>query len=128
MVTISNHSFVAKGETALLACVGQGFPSIEIAWMHNGQTIMNSSEVLITVEDVTQGGDLFKQSILQICNVQSVDGGDYTCVVSNRDMSATSSTTRLNVIGKNSTNSIMLKLKFFHRYRSGHNIRPFFCV
>ena len=101
MVTISNHTSVAKGETALLACVGQGFPFVEIFWMHNGQIMLNSSEVLITVEDVTQGGSLFKQSTLQICNVQSTDAGDYICIVSNREMSATSST-RLNMIGKNS--------------------------
>ena len=98
MVVLSNQSSVAKGETVLLACVGQGFPSVEISWWHHNQAIMNSTLVSITEEDTTQGERLYKRSFLQICNVALVDAGDYICVVSNGENSVTSST-RLIVTG-----------------------------
>ena len=94
MVVISDHSSVSKGEAALLACVGQGFPTLSVIWMHNGQTI-NS----ITEEDVTQGGRLFTQSFLQICSVEMADAGEYTCIVSNGEVSVNSST-QLTVTGE----------------------------
>ena len=87
------------GERALLTCVGSGLPSVEITWMHGGQTIMNSSLVFISEEDTIQGERLFKQSSLQIGTVGLVDAGSYTCVVSNGETSATSST-QLAVRGK----------------------------
>ena len=92
MVIMSNHSSVAKGEAALLACVGQGFPSVEVAWMHNGQTVITSSLISITEEDVTDGERLFKQSFLKICSVETADIGEYTCIVRNNEVSINSST------------------------------------
>ena len=95
---ISNYSSIEQGETALLACVGEGFPLLEISWMHNGQTVVNSSLVSITEEDMTQGERMFKQSFLQICSVTLRDAGDYICGVSNGENSVTSST-QLTVTG-----------------------------
>ena len=96
---ISNHTSLSEGETALLACVGYGLPSVEITWMRGGQTISNSSLVSISEEDVVQGERLFKQSFLQICSVEMADAGAYTCVVSNGESSVNSST-QLSVTGK----------------------------
>ena len=99
VVTISNNSSVPVGERALLTCAGSALPSIEITWMHDGQTIVNSSLVFISEEDTIQGERLFKQSSLQIGSVQLADAGSYTCVVSNGVTTATSFT-RLAVTGK----------------------------
>ena len=98
MVILSDHSSVTKGETALLACVGQGFPLVEISWMRNGQRLVNSFLVTITEENVTHGERLFKQSFLQICSVEIADAGEYTCIVSNGEVSVNSST-QLTVTG-----------------------------
>ncbi len=99
LVIISNYTSLSEGETALLACVGYGLPSVEISWMRDGQTVMNSSLVSIAEEDVTQGERLFKQSFLQICSVEMADAGEYTCIVSNGEVSVNSST-QLTVTGK----------------------------
>ena len=99
LVIISNHTSLSVGETALLACVGYGLPSVEISWMRGGQTISNSSLISISEEDVVQGERLFKQSFLQICSVEMADAGAYTCVVSNGE-SLVNSSTQLSVIGK----------------------------
>ena len=90
VVIISDHASVGDGETGLLACVGQGFPTVAITWMHNGQPITNSSLISITEEDMNLRGKLFKQSFLQICSVEMA--GDFACVVSNGETSVTSFT------------------------------------
>ena len=98
-MVISDHASVVQGEAGLLACVGQGYPTVEITWMHNGQTIINSSATSIFEEDVIQGERLFKQSFLRICNINIEDAGSYVCILSNGETSVTSST-QLTVAGK----------------------------
>ena len=92
MLILTDHSSVAEGETALLACAGQGSPSVEISWWHSGQTIRNSTVISIIEEDVPQGERLLKQSFLQICSVEMADAGEYTCIVSNGQIASNSST------------------------------------
>ena len=99
MVIISDHSSVTVGEIALLTCVGSALPSVEITWMHDGQAVVNSSLNYISEEDMIQGDRLFKQLSLQICSVKLADAGSYTCVVSNGETSAISST-QLTVTGR----------------------------
>ena len=99
VVIISHDSSVAEGETGLLACVGEGFPAVDITWMHRGQIVTQSSLISITEEDAIEGERRFKQSFLQICSIGMADAGGYTCVVSNSEASANSST-QLTVTGK----------------------------
>ena len=89
VVVISDHASMSDGETGLLACVGQGFPTVAITWMHNGQPI---PVVSLAEEDVILEGKMFKQSFLQICSAELADAGGYTCVVSNGETSVNSST------------------------------------
>ena len=99
LVIISNHTSLPEGETALLACVGYGVPSVDVTWMLNGQAVLNSSLVSITEEDLVRGERTFRQSFLQICSVGMANAGVYTCVVSNGETSV-NSTTQLTVTGK----------------------------
>lgn len=81
---ISNDTFLTERETALLACVGYGVPYVEISWVSSsGHPIMNSSLVSVSEEDVLYGGQLFRQSFLQICSVDVTDSGMFTCIVRN---------------------------------------------
>ena len=90
---LSNHtSVITEEETALLMCVGSGFPSVEITWSRDGQAITNSSRLSISEEDVVQEERTILRSFLQIANVQAEDVGVYTCIVSNNETSANSST------------------------------------
>ena len=99
LVIISNHTSLTERETALLACVGYGVPSVEITWVYNGQAIMNSSLVSISEEDVVYGERIFRQSFLQLCSVNLRDSGAYTCIVSNGRMTVNASS-ELSVSGK----------------------------
>jgi len=96
---ISNDSSLVEGETALLACVGYGQPDVEITWVRDGETVMNSTLITIYEEDIVQGERLFKQSFLQLCSVDLVHSGGYTCVASNGERSV-NSTVQLTVTGK----------------------------
>ena len=98
LVLISNDTSLTVGETALLTCVGYGQPNVEITWSRNGE-IMNGSEVAIYEEEVIQGGRRFKQSFLELCNLQGPDAGNYVCTVSN-GQATVSATTQLFVSSK----------------------------
>ena len=88
-VLISNDTSLTEGETALLACEAIGFLNVEITWIHDGQTVSNSS--LVTVSEV-QEERLIHQSFLKIFNVEEADAGVYTCIIRNGDTSVNTST------------------------------------
>ena len=83
LVVISNDTSLTVGETALLTCVGYGQPDVQVTWNRNGENIMNASLVTIYEEEVTQGGRLFKQSFLVLCNIGIFEAGQYVCIVDN---------------------------------------------
>ncbi len=98
LVVISNDTFALVGNSALLACVGFGVPSVEITWSLNGTSIMNSSIVTISEEEFTRGEMVFKQSFLELCSLSISDSGVYTCSVSN-GLTMVNDTTQLSVVG-----------------------------
>lgn len=80
---ISNDTSVVEGSTTFLTCVGSGQPDVEITWNNDGKIVINSSLITIYEEDINQGGTQFKLSILQLCSLEIVDSGGYTCIISN---------------------------------------------
>jgi len=74
---------VEVGSNVVLACVGIGNPSPSVSWSTDSVYLSNSSQISIYEELVTEDGVVFVQSILEICNVDEADGGQYTCTVSN---------------------------------------------
>jgi hypothetical protein len=79
---ISNDMSLRTEENALLACVGYGEREVEIIWIFDGEPVINTSLITIHEDDVHKRESIFKQSILQICNLAESDAGDYTCIVS----------------------------------------------
>lgn len=96
IVLISADTYLSTGDTAILVCVTSGQANEEIEWIHNDQSVLNSSLVTIYEEEVIQGGRLFRQSFLQLCSLSESNTGDYTCVVSNGQTTA-SNTVQLTV-------------------------------
>ena len=95
VVTISNTTSVVEGETALLECVGYGFPSAEVTWARNGQTISSSPLISISEADVVEAERVLRQSTLQISSVEEADAGPYVCVVSNANNISVNTSTQL---------------------------------
>ena len=87
------------GDTALLFCMANGPPDLQVTWSRNGADIMNDTLISIYEEEVPYGGKLFKQSFLELCSLQSSDAGNYVCTVSD-DQVTIISATQLLVTGK----------------------------
>ncbi len=99
LLVISNDTSALVGNSALLACVGFGVPSVEITWSLNGASITNSSIVTISEEEITRGETVFKQSFLELCSLSISNSGVYACSVSN-GLTMVNDTTQLSVTGK----------------------------
>ena len=99
LVAISNSTSIIEGQTALFSCIGWGQSSIQITWAHNEQSVINSTSLSISEEDVVQNERTFMHSVLKVCSVQLDDAGAYSCLVSSGEISVNSST-QLNVFSK----------------------------
>lgn len=87
---------ITFGKTTLMACVAfvglvsQNAASIPTAitwWNPSSQQLVNNSDNSVTVypRSQTQGGRVFVESILKICNVSHALEGRYSCQVSNNN-------------------------------------------
>ena len=81
VISPENTSTVA-GSTTVLACVGYGSPSV--TWSKDGAVLVNNSQVTIFEDQVTRGGLTFTRSVLQLCDTQDVNSGQYSCSVEGR--------------------------------------------
>ena len=81
IAVISSPTPASIGQTALLTCVGSGRSSVGISWSFNDATLANTSLVSIYDRDFFRGGRNFKQSFLQLCSVDTPNGGEYTCTL-----------------------------------------------
>ena len=93
-MTISNHTSVTEGETAILFCEAAGFVGVGITWTHDGEAITDSSHISITV---VQHERLIYQSFLEISNIVNTNAGVYTCIVSNAGTTSLNISTQLTV-------------------------------
>ena len=89
IVIISSDTFVAEGETALFVCVGTGDPGLSVTWTRNGAPVINSSTVLTYSEDMVIRATPLTHAVLQICSVNIIDSGAYTCVVTAGQVTST---------------------------------------
>ena len=82
VISTENTSTVA-GSTTVLVCVGYGSPSV--TWSKNGAVLVNNSHVTIFDDQVTSRGFTFAKSVLQLCDPQDVDSGQYSCSIQSVD-------------------------------------------
>ena len=77
------NSTVEAGSTITLSCAGFGDPTPSIAWSVGSTQLSNNSQITIYEELVTEVGETFVHSILEICSIEEANGGVYTCTVGN---------------------------------------------
>ena len=82
VISPENTSTVA-GSTTVLACVGYGSPSV--TWSKDGAVLVNNSQIIILEDQVTSRGFTFAKSVLQLCDPQDVDSGQYSCSIQSVD-------------------------------------------
>ena len=82
VISPENTSTVA-GSTTVLACVGYGSPSV--TWSKDGAVLMNNSQIIILEDQVTSRGFTFTKSVLQLCDTQGVNSGQYSCSIESVD-------------------------------------------
>lgn len=83
VIVISDVTSIEAGDTALLSCLGYGMPDVNISWIYEGETVEDTALASVYQVDFTQSGNVYTQSILQLCSVERAKAGRYTCVVSN---------------------------------------------
>ena len=71
---------VDAGKTVLLACVAYGPSTLpSITWSRDGVTLESNDRVNFTVEELVERGLNFTKSVLEICSVDVIDSGAYSC-------------------------------------------------
>ena len=85
LVLISNSTTADAGNYTELTCAAyyKLNANISISWWKEGKVINSSMDYLITEEKKFLGERWFMFSTLQICEVEEMDAGNYTCSVSN---------------------------------------------
>ena len=71
-------------------CAAYGELPLSISWSRNGSSLVNDTvdqQVIIYEEQFEEGGFLFVQSTIQICNTDTVeDTGVYSCIAEYVDL------------------------------------------
>ena len=100
------NSTVEAGNTITLSCTGFGDPIPSITWSMGRTQLSNNSQTTIYEELVTEVGENFVHSTLEICSIEEANGGVYTCTVGNR-IGNTSYSFELSVIAAGKNESIL---------------------
>ena len=91
---------VDAGTTVTYVCVGYGEDEPpNIIWEFGDQLLSNDTSSLVTIYDsqVVENGQVFTQSILELCSVEVENAGQYSCTANN-SRGSNSSSFILNVI------------------------------
>ena len=80
IVMISNNTQLYAGGSGLFTCVATGTPDPYITWQVNGEDLLESDRIKVTVQFEESGGVTFVKSILEVCDAQTRDAAEYVCV------------------------------------------------
>ena len=64
-----------------------------MTWSKDGAVLVNNSQVTIFEDQVTRGGFTFTKSVLQLCDTQDVNSGQYSCSIESVEYSVLTVTT-----------------------------------
>ena len=84
VVRPGNLNEVSTGDTVTLSCVGYGDPLPSVFWSNsNNDMLINSSQITIFEDTLSESGMYFVKSILEVCNVETMMSGEYSCTSQN---------------------------------------------
>ena len=80
------------GSTIVMTCVAFGDPLTSITWKRGNDIITNDMpDVTIYTSSISYIRVNFTQGVLEVCNMTSAYGGEYSCMASNDEANDTSS-------------------------------------
>ena len=100
---------INEGSTIIATCVGYGVPNPSVAWIHDGNQLVNDSQVTIYEELLNEGDVIFVKSVIEICGVEVADSGDYSCMVAN-DNGTDTVTFNLNVLTNGKIEDLLMQI------------------
>ena len=71
------------GNAVSFTCVAYGVPNPSISWNRGNILLTNGSQTTIYKELLIENGVTFVQSILQLCNAEVAEAGQYSCFANN---------------------------------------------
>ena len=86
IVVSSGNIGIDPGQSVLLTCISRGLPLPSIMWTDpSGSVITRYTNPRIKVFESTETrqGVTFVRSILQLCDINRMDSGEYTCIADN---------------------------------------------
>jgi len=84
VVRPGNLNEVSTGDTVTLSCIGYGDPLPSVFWSNsNNDMLINSSQITIVEDTLSESGVHFVKSILEVCSVEPVMSGEYSCTSQN---------------------------------------------
>jgi len=99
----SQNPFSQQGDRTSIRCLASGNPTPEVTWLLDDQPLRERSHISVG-SFIGKTGDVI--SYVNISKVTLLEGGDYTCVATNR-LGRAENVSRLNVYGKEKNNDYM---------------------
>ena len=91
MIRPNQTTELFAGDSVGFTCVAYGVPNPSISWNRGNILLTNGSRATIYEELLIENGVTFVQSILQLCNAEVAEAGQYSCFASNTVGSDTAS-------------------------------------
>ena len=92
MVQHPGDTIAMVGDNTAPSCTAAGIPAPQIAWFKDGLPL--TSGFNITEEQFSNPSNYFTVSVLNLCDLQLSDSGEYSCTASNTITEGTATDTR----------------------------------
>ena len=92
MLFYPGDTIAMVADSVALSCTAAGIPAPQIAWFKDGLPLTNGYN--ITERQLSNSSNYFTVSVLNLCDLQLSDSGEYSCTASNTITEGTATDTR----------------------------------
>ena len=93
MLLYPGDTIAMVGDSLVPSCTAAGIPAPQIEWSKDGLTLPTQL-FNITEEQFSNSSNYFTVSVLNLCDLQLSDSGEYSCTASNTITEGTATDTR----------------------------------